>query len=113
MPAVPSNRRARIGRTKVLAITTRNAAPSTPDVPTAAESGLPGFVFSSWYGVWGPRGLPPAVLDKLADGLKRSVANGEVRRQYTSVGTVPAFDGPLASTDFMARDIERNVARLR
>ena len=60
----------------------------------------------------GPRGLPPAVLDKLADGLQRIVANEEVRRQFTTVGTGPAFDGPAAFTDFMARDFERNVALL-
>jgi hypothetical protein len=48
-----------------------------------------------------------------ADGLQRTVANEEVRRQFTNVGTVPAFDGPTAFTDFMARDIERNVALLR
>ncbi len=50
---------------------------------------------------------------KLADGLQRTVANEEVRRQFTNVGTVPAFDGPAAFTDFMARDIERNVALLK
>jgi len=53
------------------------------------------------------------VLDKLADGLQRTVANEEVRRQFTNVGTVPAFDGPAAFTNFMARGIERNVALLR
>ena len=57
--------------------------------------------------------LPPAILDKLADGLHRTVASEEVRRQFTNVGTVPAFDGPAAFTDFMARDIERNVALLK
>ena len=92
----------RAGRMKVLAITTAERSPLAPEVPTAAESGLPGFVFNSWYGVWGPRGLPPAVLDKLADGLQRTVANEEVRRQFTNVGTVPAFDGPAAFTNFMA-----------
>ena len=103
----------RAGRMKVLAITTAERSPLAPEVPTTAESGLPGFVFNSWYGVWAPRGLPPAVLDKLADGLQRTVANEEVRRQFTNVGIVPAFDGPAAFTDFMARDLERNVALLR
>lgn len=103
----------RAGRMKVLAITTAERSPLAPEVPTAAESGLPGFVFNSWYGVWGPRGLPPAVLDKLADGLQLTVANEEVRRQFTNVGTMPAFDGPAAFTDFVARDIERNVALLK
>ena len=44
----------RAGRMKVLAITTAERSPLAPEVPTAAESGLPGFVFNSWYGVWAP-----------------------------------------------------------
>jgi tripartite-type tricarboxylate transporter receptor subunit TctC len=103
----------RAGRMKVLAITTAERSPLAPEVPTAAESGLPGFVFNSWYGVWAPRGLPPAILEKLANGLQRTVASEEVRSQFTNVGTLPAFEGPAAFTDFMARDIERNVALLR
>ena len=103
----------RAGRMKVLAITTATRSPLAPEVPTAAESGMPGFVFNSWYGVWAPRGMPPAILEKLADGLRRTVASEEVRRQFTTVGTVPVFEGPAAFTDFMARDIERNVALLR
>lgn len=103
----------RAGRMKVLAITTPTRSPLAPEVPTAAESGMPGFVFNSWYGVWAPRGMPPAILEKLADGLKRTVASEEVRQQFTTVGIVPVFEGPAAFADFMARDIERNVALLR
>ena len=103
----------RAGRMKVLAITTPTRSPLAPEVPTAAESGMPGFVFNSWYGVWAPRGMPPAILEKLADGLNRTVASEEVRQQFTTVGTVPVFEGPAAFADFMARDIERNVALLR
>ena len=103
----------RAGRMKVLAITTAERSPLARDVPTAAESGMPGLVFNSWYGVWAPRGLPPAILDKLADGLQRTVASEEVHRQFIAVGTLPVFEGPAAFAAFMARDIERNVALLR
>ena len=103
----------RAGRMKVLAIATATRSPLAPEVPTAAESGLPGFEFKSWYGVWAPPQIPPAVLDRLADGLQRTVADEEVRRQLLSLGTVPAFEGPKAFSDFIARDVERNVALLR
>lgn len=59
------------------------------------------------------RSLPSALPRQTADGLQRTVANEEVRRQFTNVGMVPAFDGPAAFTDFMAHANDRNVALLR
>lgn len=83
-----------------------------PIDPTAAESGLPGFVFNSWHGRVGSARPVAAPSRPFADGLQRTVASEEVLRQFSNVDTVPAFDGPAAFTDFMARDIERNVALL-
>lgn len=57
--------------------------------------------------------MPPAILAKLVDGLQRAMADEEVRRLLLALGTVPAFEGPKAFADFIARDVERNVALLR
>ncbi len=74
----------RAGRMKVLAITTAERSPLAPEVPTAAESGLPGFVFNSWYGVWGPRACrrpsstsSPTACNALSR-TRRSVASSPV-----------------------------------
>ena len=110
---VAAMQQVRAGRMKVLAIATTTRSPLAPEIPTAAESGLPGFEFKSWYGVWAPLQMPPGILAKLVDGLQRTMADEEVRRLLLALGTVPAFEGPKAFTDFIARDVERNVALLR
>ena len=58
------------GKLKALAVTSPKRIAFMPNVPTVAESGLPGFDMVSWYGVWGPASLPPAILQKLADTSK-------------------------------------------
>lgn len=50
------------GKLKALAITSRERNAAAPDIPTVAESGMPELVFSSWYGVWGPRSLPAEAI---------------------------------------------------
>jgi tripartite-type tricarboxylate transporter receptor subunit TctC len=63
------------GKLKPLAVTTRNRVRSLPDVPTVAESGYPGFDMSSWYGLWGPRGVPDAVARKLETLVEKAMAS--------------------------------------
>jgi len=48
------------GRVRGLAITSGSRSKVNPDVPTTAEAGMPDLTIASWYGVWGPKGLPPA-----------------------------------------------------
>ena len=56
----------RAGKLKALAVTSGQRVPQLPGVPTVAESGLPGFDMVSWYGLWAPAGLPPAILQRLS-----------------------------------------------
>ena len=61
------------GRLKALAVTSTRRSPVVPEVPTAAESGLPGLEFFSWYGIWGPRGLPEPVVARVNAALAEAV----------------------------------------
>jgi len=54
------------GKLRALAVTSKARVPLLPDVPTVAESGLPGFELVSWYGLWGPAKLPPEIASRLA-----------------------------------------------
>ena len=66
------------GKIKALAVTSTKRAAAAPDIPTIAESGMNGFDFSSWYGLWGPKGLPADITAKLqSEGIqvtRRTVA---------------------------------------
>uniref|UniRef100_UPI0023B8780D tripartite tricarboxylate transporter substrate-binding protein n=1 Tax=Enterobacter hormaechei TaxID=158836 RepID=UPI0023B8780D len=53
------------GQVRALAVSTANRSPALPDTPTVAEAGLPGYDAAVWFGVFAPRGVPAAILDKL------------------------------------------------
>ena len=56
---------AKSGRIKIIAVTTLRRVPQMPDVPTVAESGLPGYEAVSWFGLVAPAGVPPAIITKI------------------------------------------------
>lgn len=83
------------GRLRALAVTGKQRSPLLPDVPTVAESGLPGFENTGWFGLLAPAGTPPAILAKVqADSVKVLAATDTKARLYvqgmTPVGNTPA-----------------------
>ena len=61
------------GKLKALAIGSERS-PMMPDVPTIGESGVPGYSVSSWFGMFGPANLPPAVMDRLSRAIEQTAA---------------------------------------
>jgi tripartite-type tricarboxylate transporter receptor subunit TctC len=76
----------RSGSLKAYAISTADRNPSLPDVPTAAEAGLPSFQVSAWYAFFAPKGTPRPVLDKLSDALDRALDDEMTRKRLVEVG---------------------------
>jgi tripartite-type tricarboxylate transporter receptor subunit TctC len=74
------------GKLKALAITSARRAPNLPDVPTVAESGLPGYEAAIWYGMLAPAGTPPAVVARLNAELQKALAAPELRAKLTDQG---------------------------
>ncbi len=72
-PLPSSYPQVKAGKLKALAVTSAKRVPFLPDVPTVAESGLPGFEMVSWYGVWGPAGLPKEISNKLVLEVGKAV----------------------------------------
>jgi tripartite-type tricarboxylate transporter receptor subunit TctC len=75
----------RSGRIKLLAVTSRVRSPQFPNVPTVAEA-IPGFEASTFTGIFGPAGMPPAVVEKLYAALKKTLANETVRERFRNMG---------------------------
>lgn len=73
------------GKLKALAVTSSSRVSKLPDVPTVAESGVEGFDFSSWYGVWGPAGLPQDIAEKLASEIMKATHTAEVKKQFDTM----------------------------
>src|SRR5712692_9051805 len=77
------------GQLKALAVTGKDRFPAVPDVPAAVESGvLPGYDVTTWYGVFAPRGTPPAIIARLNKTLNEIIAEPAVRERLTAAGVV-------------------------
>jgi len=80
------------GRLRALATSGKRRSPALPDVPTIAESGVQGFEFYPWFGLFAPAGTPPAVADKLHDAVNKVLKDPKVvdklGRQSLEVGTM-------------------------
>ena len=89
--AVPQ---ARAGKVRMLAVGARQRLDALPDVPTVAESGLPGFEAVSWFGLYGPAGMPTDIVAKINAEVRGVFADPEVRKTFLA----PQFFEPLVDT---------------
>ena len=65
-----------------------------PDVPTLAESGFPGLSIVDWLAVWGPKGLPPALRDRLAAAIRAAAEDPIIARRMEELGLQPVNETP-------------------
>jgi tripartite-type tricarboxylate transporter receptor subunit TctC len=77
------------GKLRALAVTTAQRASSSPDVPTVEESGVPGYVVSTWESIIAPAGTPSEVIAKLNKALAEVMATKEVREKMVALGLEP------------------------
>ena len=82
------------GKMRALAVTSAARSPLLPDVPTFAESGVPGYEADVWYGVFAPARTPPAVVTRLHDALKRAAEAEGFRKRAADEGLVLTLDSP-------------------
>jgi tripartite-type tricarboxylate transporter receptor subunit TctC len=85
------------GKLVAFAVTTTRRAEAMPDVPTMAESGLPGFDVSTWFGVFAPAGTPPAVVERLNKEFTAALRSPEMRERLARMGAEPA---PMTPGEF-------------
>jgi tripartite-type tricarboxylate transporter receptor subunit TctC len=79
---------------RALAVTTARRASVLPDVPTLAEAGVPGFEFTSWWGVMGPAGLPSAITKRLNEEFIKALAQPDVKTLLASFAADPVGNTP-------------------
>jgi tripartite-type tricarboxylate transporter receptor subunit TctC len=99
------------GRLRALAVTGANRTPLAPDLPTIAESGVPGFAFDSWWGMLAPAGTPPAIIGKLDAALRRAVALEDVKARLADLGVDAAYAPPSDFGNFMRTEAAK-VAKI-
>jgi len=96
------------GQLKALAVTGKDRFPAVPDVPAAIESGLlPGYDVTTWYGIFGPRDIPPAIIARLNKTINESLADDAVRERLTKAGVVVKGSTPEAFGKHLADEYAR------
>jgi tripartite-type tricarboxylate transporter receptor subunit TctC len=95
------------GLLRGLAVTTPQRNPSFPDLPTAAEAGVPGYDFASWGGVFAPAGTPRAVVQKLNVEIGKALANAELAKRFADMGLEAKHSTPEAFASFLQAEIKR------
>jgi len=74
------------GSIKPYAVTGRTRLPSSPEIPTADEAGLPGFFASLWYGLWVPKDTPKDIIAKLNATMLQVLADPSVQKRFEQLG---------------------------
>jgi tripartite-type tricarboxylate transporter receptor subunit TctC len=95
------------GKIKALAVTSMKRVAAAPDIPTIAESGMNGFDFSSWYGLWGPKGLPADITAKLQAEVNKALAAPEVKERLAVLG----FEAIGSTPEVFAKYIDDESAK--
>jgi tripartite-type tricarboxylate transporter receptor subunit TctC len=94
-------------KVKAIAVTTAKRSAQLPDVPTIAESGMPGYDLASWQGLFGPRGLPAPVLKALYDASVHALKDPEVTRRLADFGSDPGGQSPDAFGAYVQSEMKR------
>ncbi|HMS04530.1 MAG TPA: tripartite tricarboxylate transporter substrate binding protein [Burkholderiaceae bacterium] len=98
---------ARAGRVRPLAVSTARRVAGFDDVPTLAESGVPGFDLSAWDAIFAPAGTPPAVVERLNAAIQKVLADPELRKQLAARGAEPWGATPAETRAFVAAEVQR------
>jgi len=108
----------RAGKVRALAVTTAKRSGLAPDLPTIAESGLPGFDINTWFGIFVPSGTPREIVDRLHAEFVKALAAPDIREKMLNLGAEPVGSRPeefaayiRAESDKYARVIKASGAR--
>jgi tripartite-type tricarboxylate transporter receptor subunit TctC len=104
---------ARAGSVKALATTTAKRSPLAPDIPTAEESGMPNLVYASWYGFWGPKGMPAEVVTWLNGAVNEATDELAKSGRLAKLGQEPVTESPDVFARYIADDFKRSAALLK
>ena len=103
-PALPH---IKTGRLKALAVTSGKRSPAVPDVPTIAESGLPGYEVINWYGVLAPAGTPKDIVARLNGEIRRILSLPDVRERLAAQGAETITSTPQEFAAYIKSETEK------
>ena len=95
------------GKLKALAVTSTQRSPIAPELPTVAESGLPGYEAIAWNGLLAPAGTPNEVVARLNAELKKVLEQPEVKQRFEAQGFTASWNSPEAFESFLKAEVDK------
>jgi tripartite-type tricarboxylate transporter receptor subunit TctC len=97
------------GRLRGLAVSSARRSAQLPDIPTISESGVPGYEFTSWFGLVAPSKTPKQIIARLNDALVKVVHTAQIRSQFEALGADAVGSPPDDFAAFIRREWETNA----
>jgi tripartite-type tricarboxylate transporter receptor subunit TctC len=94
------------GKLRAIGVTTTKRIPALPNVPTVAESGVPGYEVTLWHGLIGPKGMPPEIVAKINGAVVKALKLKESEEQLQNDGVAPAGGSPQQFGETIRKEIE-------
>jgi tripartite-type tricarboxylate transporter receptor subunit TctC len=104
-PIITAMQFVQMGKTRALAVTTSRRTAVLPDVPSAAEAGVPGYEVTGWYGIVVPRMTPPRIVKKLHEATRQVIETPDVRERLKALGLDPMWSTTDNFSGFMRSEI--------
>ncbi|MGO1767949.1 LacI family transcriptional regulator [Advenella sp. S44] len=95
------------GALKALVVTSKEPLASLPDVPTASAAGYPDLLVSSWFAMYGPKGVPQDVVERLNAAIKKIMATPEYKKKAETLGATAEYMGPQQLGEYTAEELVR------
>jgi tripartite-type tricarboxylate transporter receptor subunit TctC len=105
--APPAMQNMKSGKLRAIAVTSEKRSPFTPEVPTLAEEGIPGFAASNWWGILFPAGVPRPIIDKVGADLAKVLVRQDVKERFAEFGAEAVSSTPEQFAKFMAGESAR------
>jgi tripartite-type tricarboxylate transporter receptor subunit TctC len=101
------------GKAVALAVSSAQRSSLLPDVPTIAESGVPGFDYTLWVGLWGQAAMPASLVSKINADVNKALASPDLAQRLTNLGTLPMKMSPSEFSEYVRREVEDTAKVLK
>ena len=101
------------GKAIALAVSSAQRSSLLPEVPTIAESGVPGFDYTLWLALWGPAGMPAEIVTKINADVNRALQSPDLRDRLINLGTLPMHMTSAEFTEFVRKEVDDTARVLK
>ena len=103
----PTQAQIKLGKVRAVAISSAQRSPLMPDLPTVAESGVPGFDVTGWYGLFVPAATSPKIIEQLNAAVRQTSTTPEIQKRFSTLGAELITQSPREFAAFVRAEIQK------